>query len=415
MDILFYRHQTAGQRKRGLCAIYHRITINGNRAELYSTHLNCRYDDFDPDRQRLKPADKDYLHKNGRLNDIEGELLDIYTTLSRRKKPFTPQAVKEMYMSDVDEIRFMDTFDKYLEEVAENPDRTKSTKKAYKNVRNKVLEFLITKKKQKEILENFDMDMLMQYRNWLRNHEKFEDSTMRKHLATIKQVHTWAKLNKLSTQNPLAGFRIPHEKRKPNVCLSVAQFELLKSHQFSTDRLQRVADVFVVYCRTGFHYDDLRQMAKAGESTIQQIAEFNFIKWNRGKTDLMAKVPSDAWPELNQIVRKYGGWDKLPILSNQKTNDYLKLVAAELNVAIMQMSSEERKLKNLVYLPEKLTVKAGRKTLADWLLNELCWSKEAVKVVLGLATDKSLDSYVREDERRVLRELRRGNDSQQSA
>jgi hypothetical protein len=156
-------------------------------------------------------------------------------------------------------------------------------------------------------------------------------------------------------------------------------------------------------------------MAKAGESTIQQIAEFNFIQWNRGKTDVMAQVPANAWPEVNQIVMKYGGWDKLPILSNQKTNDYLKLVAAELNVAIMRIPLEVRKTKNLTFLPEKLTVKAGRKTLADWLLNELGWSKEAVKVVLGLTTDKCLDSYVREDERRVLRELRRGNDSQQSA
>lgn len=414
MEILFYRHQTAGQRKRGLCAIYHRITINGERAELYSTHLNCKYDDFDPDRQRLKNADKDYLYKNGRLNDIEGELLDIYTTLCRRKKPFTPQAVKEMYMSDVDEIRFMDTFDKYLEDVEQNSDRTKSTKKAYKNVRNKVLEFLIMKKKQKEILENFDMDMLLQYRNWLKLKQNFEDSTLRKHLATIKQVHTWAKLNKLSTQNPLAGFRIPHEKRKPNVCLSVAQFELLKSHEFSTERLQRVADVFIIYCRTGFHYDDLRQMAKAGESAIQRIAEFSFIQWNRGKTDIMAQVPADAWPEVNDIVMKYGGWDKLPILSNQKMNDYLKLIAAELNVVVMQIPLVDRKSKNLNYFPAKLTVKAGRKTLADWLLNELGWSKEAVKVVLGLATDKCLDSYVREDERRVLRELRRGENEKRA-
>ena len=123
----------------------------------------------------------------------------------------------------------------------------------------------------------------------------------------------------------------------------------------------------------------------------------------------MAQVPADAWPEVNEIVKKYGGWEKLPILSNQKMNDYLKLVAAEMNVAIMQISLQERQSRNLNYFPVKLTVKAGRKTLADWLLNELGWSKEAVKVVLGLATDKCLDSYVREDERRVLRELRRSD------
>jgi len=76
-------------------------------------------------------------------------------------------------------------------------------------------------------------------------------------------------------------------------------------------------------------------------------------------------------------------------------------------VAIMKMSVEERRSKNLTPVNPDLTVKAGRKTLADWLLNELGWSREAVKVVLGLKSDRSLDSYVREDERRVLNELRR--------
>lgn len=405
MEILFYRHQTEGQRKRGVCAIYHRITINGDRAELYSTHLKCRYEDFDPDRQRLKPSDKDYLHKNGRLNEIEGDLLEIYTTLSRRRKPFTPQQIKELYMSDKDEVRFIDTFDKYLEDLGES-DKAKSTKKAYKNVRNKVLEFLITRHRQNEILENFDVDTFLQYRNWLKNTQNFEDSTIRKHLATIKQLLTWAKLNKLLVSSPLEGYRIKHEGRKPNVCLTSAQFELLKSHQFSTERIQRVADCFIVYCRTGFHYDDLRQMAKAGTSVIVPRGEYDFIEWERGKTAVSAKVPYSAWPEVNEVVQKYGGWDKLPILSNQKMNDYLKLVAAELNVAISKLTFEERKSKNLTPVNPELTIKAGRKTLADWLLNELCWSKEAVKVVLGLKTDRCLDSYVREDERRVLRELR---------
>lgn len=406
MEILFFRHQTDGQRKRGMTTIYHRITINGDRAELYSTHLKCRFEDFDVDKQRFKPADKDYLYKNGRLNEIEGDLFEIYTTLSRKRKPFTPQQVKEVYMTDNDDVRFIDTFDKYLEDL-ENAKKTKSTKKAYKNVRNKVLDFLILKKRQQDLLENFDVDTFLQYRNWLKNKQNFEDSTIRKHLATIKQVLTWAKLNKLLVSNPLEGYRIKHEGRKPNVCLSASQFELLKSHTFSTERIQRVADCFIVYCRTGFHYDDLKQMAKAGTSVIVPIGEYNFIDWARGKTAVSAKVPISAWPEVNDVVRKYGGWDKLPILSNQKMNDYLKLVAAELNVAIAMLSPEERISRNLTLVNPELTVKAGRKTLADWLLNELSWSKEAVKVVLGLKTDRCLDSYVREDERRVLNELRR--------
>jgi hypothetical protein len=414
MEILFYRHQTKGQKARGMCTLYHRITINSERAELYSTHLKCHFDDFDPERQRVKPSDREYLYKNGRLNLIEGDLLEIYTTLSRRKKPFTPHQIKEMYMSETQELRLMDIFDKWLKALRDAGEPQKQTVDRYEDIRDNVLKFLITKRRQTDLLENFDLDTFLQYRNYIKK-EGFADSTIRKHQSVIKQMLTWAKLEKYLAQNPLDGYKIRHEKLKPHIFLTVEQFELLRTHQFSTERLQRVADVFVVFCRTGFHWQDLKDMAKSGEEAIYQVAEFDFIKWNRVKTKEMAKVPSNAWPEVNQVVAKYGGWNKLPIVSNTKMNDYLKLVAAELNVAIMKMSVQERRSKNLTPVNPELTVKAGRKTLADWLLNELGWSREAVKVVLGLKSDRTLDSYVREDERRVLRELRRGNDSQQSA
>lgn len=83
--------------------------------------------------------------------------MEIYTTLSRRKQPFTPHKIKEMYMSQVEEFTFMDAFNSWFKEVEADVNRTKATKKAYKNVRNKVLEFLISKKRQNDLLENFDL------------------------------------------------------------------------------------------------------------------------------------------------------------------------------------------------------------------------------------------------------------------
>ncbi len=408
MELLFYRHSTKGQRKKGNCTIYHRITINGVRAELYSTHLDGKCEDFDVERQRFKSSDPNYLYKNGRLNEIEGDLLDIYTTLSRRKKPFTPHQIKELYMTGELELRFMDIFDKWLKALRDMGIPKEQTVSRYEDIRDNVLKFLISKQKQTDLLENFDLDMLHQYRNWLKK-QAFADSTIRKHQSVVKQMVTWAKREKYLAQNPFDGYRIKHEKLKPHIYLSVSQYELLRTHQFSTERLQRVADVFVIYCRTGFHWQDLKDMAAVGEKVIYQVAGYDFINWTRIKTKEVAKVPAMSWPEVNEIVRKYGGWEKLPILSNQKMNDYLKLVAAELNVVIKKMTLGERRERNLQPVNPELTVKAGRKTLADWLLNELCWSREAVKVVLGLKSDRSLDSYVREDERRVVQELRRNS------
>lgn len=406
MEILFYRHQTKGQKSTGMCTIYHRITVNGERAELYSTHIKCQYAHFDTERQRVKPHDPEYLHKNGRMNLIEGELLEIYTTLSRRKKPFTPQQIKELYMTDSQELRFMDVYRKWIGTLRELGLPQKQTVDRYEDIGDSVLKFLITKRRQTDLLENFDVDTLQQYKAYLIK-KGFASATIRKHQSVVKQMLTWAKIEKYLSQNPLDGYTIKHEKQKPHVFLDVAQYEFMRSHVFSNDKLQRVADVFVIYCRTGFHYKDLRDMSKAGDTVIYQVMGYDFITWTRVKTKEVAKVPSNTWPEVNEVVQKYGGWHKLPILSNQKMNDYLKLMAIELNIAIQNVPLKDRQERGLKPISSELSVKAGRKTLADWLLNELCWSREAVKVVLGLKSDRSLDSYVREDERRVLHELRR--------
>jgi len=300
----------------------------------------------------------------------------------------------------------MDTFRKWIKTMRDAGAPKKQTIDRYEDVGDNVLKFLITRKKQNELLENFDVDLLKQFKSYLIK-QHYADATIRKSQSVIKDMLTWAKSEKLLTSNPLDGHRIKHEKTKPHVFLSVAQFELLRSHQFSNDKLQQTADIFILYCRTGFHDQDLKNMAAQGETVIYKVAGYDFIKWSRIKTEEMAKVPASAWPEIYQIITKYGGWHKLPFISGQKMNDYLKLMAMELNVEISKMPLSYRQQINLEPISLKLSVKAGRKTLADWLLNELNWSRSAVKVVLGLKSDRSLDSYVREDERRVAHELRK--------
>ncbi|AYQ31405.1 phage integrase SAM-like domain-containing protein [Runella sp. SP2] len=406
MEILFFRHQSKKERKTHTCTIYHRITINGVRAELYSTSISGRWDDFDKERQRFKSTDKDYVSKNARIGQIESDLMELYALLVLRKKPFTPAHLKEMYKVGIQEYTLPDLYNKWIKELRDEGRPKKQTVDRYEDIGDTVVKFLIAKKKLTENAESFDVDMLKQYQKYLLR-EDFAEATIRKHQSVVKQMLNWAKVEKYITQNPLEGYKIKHEKVKPHIYLDVEQFELLRRHKFSTEKLQKVADVFSIYCRTGFHYKDLKQMAAVGKSTIRTVAGVDFINWNRVKTNELAKVPSSAWPDVAEIIAKYGDWNKLPIISNQKMNDYLKLMATELNLVIQAMTIDERQRLNLRPIHPELSVKAGRKTLADWLLNELSWSREAVKVVLGLKSDRSLDSYVREDERRVIHEIRR--------
>lgn len=53
MEVLFYRHQTSSQKKKGTCTIYCRLTIEGQRVEIGTTHIKVRFEDFDTQTQQI--------------------------------------------------------------------------------------------------------------------------------------------------------------------------------------------------------------------------------------------------------------------------------------------------------------------------------------------------------------------------
>lgn len=122
-------------------------------------------------------------------------------------------------------------------------------------------------------------------------------------------------------RNPYKWIRI--EKRRYdsiNKCLSPDEFRILKGIKLPTKSLERVRDLFVFQTYTCLSYIDLR------EFDARYIKEVNGMKvylGNRQKTKKKFTIPllSPAW----DILMKYEG--QLPIISNVKYNEYLKVVA----------------------------------------------------------------------------------------
>ncbi len=385
MEILFWRHRS---KKKGYANIYCRITIDCERTEVGSTGVNCLYDDFDQERQRLKTKAKMSIEMNRLLASAESDLLGVYTNLLLKREPFTVETVKTLYNTANDEVATMvGAYDTFLVEMEGKI--SQNTRKSYKAIRNAFVDFLAGQKRLRLLITEFDIRKFNEYHNFLKVQRKYQDSTLRKHLSVTKEMVRWAKLYNHTPFNPIDGVKIRMEVVKDPIFLTNEQFEQLKSHTFTNQRLQRTADVFVMYCRTGFHDEDLKMVAENHEIAVTKIGNRDWIIWDRIKTGSKAKVP--IFEDVKNILLKYGGWDKLPFVSNQKMNDYLKLVAME--------------LKWPEPLASVISVKTGRKTLANYLLNDLVWPSETVKVVLGLKTDRCLAAYAREDERRVMAEL----------
>ena len=87
------------------------------------------------------------------------------------------------------------------------------------------------------------------------------------------------------------------------------------------DRLVKVRDCFLFQCYTGLSYAD---MAQVEENDIKFDDGIYYITKTRQKTKIPFFTVLDG--DAMELLRKYNF--KLPVLSNQKYNSYLKEIGA---------------------------------------------------------------------------------------
>lgn len=123
-------------------------------------------------------------------------------------------------------------------------------------------------------------------------------------------------------KNPYKWVNIEKDKSTTGIgkYLSPDEFRKLKGWTMPTNCLERVRDIFVFQTYTCLSYADLRDF---DARRIQEVKGMKVYTGNRQKTNVPFTIPilSPAW----DILMKYEG--KLPIISNVKYNEYLKLVA----------------------------------------------------------------------------------------
>ena len=103
-------------------------------------------------------------------------------------------------------------------------------------------------------------------------------------------------------------------------CLTPEEFTRIRKVELPTDSLRRVRDVFVFQTYTCMSYSDLKSF---DSSKLEETDGMKVYIGNRTKTQKTFVIP--ILPAALSILYKYN--NVLPIISNVKYNEYLKLVA----------------------------------------------------------------------------------------
>lgn len=102
--------------------------------------------------------------------------------------------------------------------------------------------------------------------------------------------------------------------------LTKEEYEAIRTAEMPTESLERVRDIFVLQTNTCLSFSDLQNF---DANKVEEVKSKKVYTGKRGKTGIPFTIP--LLPAALEILAKYE-W-KLPLLSNQKYNKYLKDVA----------------------------------------------------------------------------------------
>lgn len=184
-------------------------------------------------------------------------------------------------------------------------------------------------------------------------------------------------MNNYIKSDVLLSLRFKLSTKKKIEYLKPEELEFLQNRKFISERLQQVSDLFLLQCYTGFSYADLAEFNPDLHIETDKKGREWIIK-ARAKNEIESVLP--YFSDAKAIVEKYlkvnltGITLKLPVITNQKYNSYLKEIGAILDFKI------------------NLTTHIGRKTFGTIALNN-GYSIESVSRMLGHTDIKTTQKH----------------------
>lgn len=358
--------------KKGECPIYCRITVKGDRCEI-STGI------YTSEHKYINGKITDDETKNSLVDVMVSELNQIKNRFVFNSIEFTSESIKDSYLNKTPafvKLTVQQLFEEFFEAERKRVNKQSETLTYYKRRIKPFLAFLSEKKSKEISITEIKPRLADELTDWLLITKKYNPNYALKIIQISKMMFQFALKKQYVTMNPFAFVKIKG-KQKPLIVLSKEELNSIMSHKFTAVRLQQVADLFLLQCFTGMAYVDLMNFNK--KTHLQN----GFICINRQKSETESLIP--VLPQTKTLLEKYGY--KLPVISNQKYNSYIKEIA------------------EIAGIEKALTTHVGRKTCGSILLNEGV-SIEVVSRILGHRDTKITQHiYARVNELRITREM----------
>ena len=234
----------------------------------------------------------------------------------------------------------------------------------------------------------YNLESFLKYESDYKGKTGIQNNSVVKYFKNFKTICNYAVKMDLIQKNPFDYYSGKINVQEA-IFLTQAELDTIENTLFNVERLERVKDIFLYSCYTG--YAPVDACALTEENLIKDGSDNLWIKANRAKTGTKANVP--VLKSSRRIIEKYSGKQigLIPKLSNQKMNAYLKEIA------------------DLCGIKKHLTWYVSRHTFATTVTLGNGMKIENVSAMMGHSSIKQtqhyakvLDSNVMEDMARIM-------------
>ncbi len=285
-------------------------------------------------------------------------------------------------------ITVQDAFSAYLLDLSNMKTLSYSTYAKLKSVRNILREFDADLR-----LDELTKSKLDDYVAYLMTDRGLQNTTIKKNLTFVRTFLKYCDERRIiDTDWKIHNIELKVVAGKNVIFLNLEEFNRIYDFKFPEDKkyLERTRDVFCFQCLTSLRYSDVSQLVKNDiDGMVMNVVT--------EKTDKVLQIPLNN--KALSILDKYKNFDDskaLPVVSNQKMNDYIKevcyLAGINQNVTKTYFKGKERITETYKKYELISTHTARRTFICIALANGV--TPETVMRITGHTDYKSMQPYI---------------------
>ena len=366
------------ENKEGKSPVMLRIFLGGEMTNFGTTKIFVKKSLWSNATSRLRGRTTEALSVNAALDAISTTLYGIYRKYENDES-LSLDLIRTVYFGKNREFTsFLPVFDKFLEDIKQRVGKTigADSLQKYSVLRRHFAEFLMYKYSRKDIgLNEFTPAIVQDFHLYMSTVAGCAYNTSVKKVKTLKTITIYAQKRGFLLHDPFVNHHF-HMEPVDRGFLTDEEILRVANKDLGIQRLELVRDIFIFSCFTGLAYIDVSNLTP---DHIVTMDDKQWIMTKRQKTSVETNVLLLDIPRA--IIAKYShktyrDGKLFPVLTNQKTNSYLKEIA------------------DLCGIKKKLTFHLARHTFATMSLSKGV-PIESVSKMLGHTNIRTTQIYAR--------------------